>query len=426
MRWALVIMVLVCAAAGVAAPAGKKPRALPALPVRFELVSDQVDVATIHGWNTCRLLKLDGALYASGLAARAEDDKTDNWAAQKGIVFRRSDDGKWRRIAGGLPRIYTWAAGAEGTVWAVAPSWYTNTHTYRSGKGPDFSAGAFKKVYDGTCSYEGVGASPEGNFLLLHAKSSNMKAGTANAIVAAFWEQAAGKWHYSELPTPEGRYGYAGVIVRGNKALAVLQSSMEDPAANPEPPHYSWRHVRLARCDDLTKGVWVSRRWLAPAYGATSLYDLVAAPDGCAYLSYLHAGADTREALAKTPARHYIARIHDDLSTEVFATGLQLDAARLVLDSKGGWHIVARPALGGNLHLWTLDAATGFTAVKEYDLPGTESLKGYVLHTLNPGRFGGQDDGDTIHIMSTNILRAPEGGKLNRAELWHAYFKLPS
>ena len=55
--------------------------------------------------------------------------------------------------------------------------------------------------------------------------------------------------------------------MQGRSALAVLNSAIQDKNANPVPPHYSWRHVRLARCEDLTKGKWVNKPWLMPKYG---------------------------------------------------------------------------------------------------------------------------------------------------------------
>ena len=71
-------------------------------------------------------------------------------------------------------------------------------------------------------------------------------------------------------------------------------------------------------------------------------------------------------------------------------------------------------------------AAAGFRVVKEYELPGTDDLHGYVIHTLRPERFGGESDGDTIHLMTTRHIFGADKKKIRHAELWHAYFRLPS
>jgi hypothetical protein len=175
----------------------------------------------------------------------------------------------------------------------------------------------------------------------------------------------------------------------------------------------------LARCDDLTQGQWINQPWLMPEYGDTALQDLRVGPDGNAYLSYWHRSAASLEELAQIPLRHYIARLHEDLTTEVYPTGLEAEATRLVVDSQGKWFLVGRPKSGGNLHLWLLDSAHGFQATQEYELPGTDKLQGYVTHTLRPERFGGEGNSDTVHLLNCSYAS-------DHAQLWHACFNLPS
>jgi hypothetical protein len=215
-----------------------------------------------------------------------------------------------------------------------------------------------------------------------------------------------------------------GIILRGKRALAVLNSAIQDRKANPVPPHYSWRHVRLARSDDLTRGEWVQKPWLMPEYGGTGLQDLTVGPDGNAYLAYSHVSGSTYEETTRTPTRHYVARIGWDLATSVFPTGLDhAGATRLLLDRRGGWHLVGRA--GGLLHLWDLNASAEFRPTSEYVLPGTEKMEGYVIHTLRPERFGGASDGDTVHLLTAGYVKDAADPTKHYAQLWHCWFRLP-
>ena len=73
------------------------------------------------------------------------------------------------------------------------------------------------------------------------------------------------------------------------------------------------------------------------------------------------------------------------------------------------------------MHLWDLDVENGFQLSNERILVGTEDkLAGYVMNTLRPQRSGGEDDGNTIHL-----LNAAASDDENNAELYHAWFALP-
>ncbi|MSS71380.1 MAG: hypothetical protein EXS64_07810 [Candidatus Latescibacteria bacterium] len=391
------------------------------IPTRSELISRQVSATTIHGWQTCRLVRYESALYAS--AARPNPEAKHFWE-HEGVFFRRGPDGSWDEV-GGLPfNPYTMCVGADGTFWAVAPSSYGDCHVYRTA-GPK-ALTRFEEVHTGTCSYLGAGVGPEGNFLVLYAESGQSTAGDPNGVVAAFHDRTTDRWHRSRIETPEGRYGYEGIILRGRKALVVLNSSLTDPEhSDGKDTKYSWRHVRLARCDDLTKGEWVNRGWLMPQDGKTSLQDLIVGPDGGAYLSYSHVAAPSHEALMEVGrVPHCIARIHDDLSVDVFETGLNASSTRLIVDARGGWHIIGR-AGSGNLRLWDLDPEQGFRPGNERQLAGTEKIEDYVIHTLRPERFGGEGDVDTVHLMGTTCAPDPPGKERGDVELWHVSFRLP-
>jgi len=399
---------------------------MPALAVKLQMVCGNVSANTIHGWQSCRLVKFEGRLYATAGVIRPKEARGDMMGSDtSSLIFRREPDGKWRQVAAVKSRSYTWCVAPGGTFWIVGPTSYSSTKTIRTKTPKDL--GSFEEVYNKKASaYLGASVGAEGNFLLLHAESNQMEVFQPNAVIAAFYDREGGRWYRSRLKTPEGRYGYEGILLRGKTALAVLNSAIRDKNANPVPPHYNWRHVRLAKCDDLTKGQWVNKAWLIPKYGDTTLQDFIRGPDGLAYLAYAHRGGSrSQKETAKEPLLHNIARIQDDLQVKVFPTGIKAVSTRILIDSAKGWYVAGRPASGQNLRLWKVDERAGFKPVKEFELPGTDKLEGYVIHTLRPERFGGESDGDTVHLMTTKHVYTADRKTIDHAELWHAYFDLP-
>jgi hypothetical protein len=389
-----------------------------AVPTRLEKIAEGVSATTIHGWNTGRLVRQGGVLYAS--AALSNPKAAEYWD-HAGAFFRR-DEGHWKEV-GRLPfNPYTMAVAPDGTFWVVAPPSYTECRVFRSDVPGDLSK--FDEVHRGTCSYLGAALGPEGNFVVLYAESADSTAGTPNAVTADFHERASDRWYRSRIATPEGRYGYEGIVLRGKQAIAVLNSSLTDPDhSDAKGTRYSWRHVRLARCEDLTKGEWIESGWLLPQDGRTALQDLIVGPDGDLYLSYSHVAADSHAALLeieKVP--HRIARIHADLGVETFETGLQVGAARLLVDPNGGFHLVGRWGAGG-LRLWDLDRTKGFRAGESRELSGTDALEDYVVHTLCPERFGGESGGDTVYLLGTKSPPDPPGKERADVDLWLASFR---
>ncbi len=391
------------------------PRAVPS---RVEKIADAVSATTIHGWNTARLVRHGGVLFAS--AALSNPDASEYW--DHGGAFFRQDDGRWSEVARLPFNPYTMAVAPDGTFWVVAPPSYTECRVLRSRTPGDLAT--LEEVHRGTCSYLGAAVGPEGNFVVLYAESADSNAGSPNAVTAAFHEQATDRWHVSRIATPEGRYGYEGIVLLGKQAFAVLNSSLTDPDhADAKGTRYSWRHVRLARCDDLTKGDWIQSGWLLPQDGRTALQDLIVGADGDLYLSYSHVAASSHaELLEIAQVPHRIARIHADLTVESFETGLQVGAARLLVDPSGGFHLVGRWGAGG-LRLWALDRANGFRAGAPREITGTDPLEDYVVHTLCPERFGGEGGGERVYLLGTRSPPDPPGKERADVELWLASFR---
>ena len=114
----------------------QSPSAAPrVVPTRVEKIAEGVSVTTIHGWNTCRLVRHGGVLFAS--AAVSNPRAAEYW--DHGGAFFRRDDGRWKEV-GRLPfNPYTMAVAPDGTFWVVAPSSYTDCRVFRSRAPGDFS-----------------------------------------------------------------------------------------------------------------------------------------------------------------------------------------------------------------------------------------------------------------------------------------------
>jgi hypothetical protein len=394
----------------------------PAIPTVLERISEEQWPSVIHGWHANRILKVKGTLYAIGLlpAPAGRDERFGT----RGTFYRRDADGNWTEIGSGLSHLYSALAGPDGRLWGVSNSGYDNFTLSRSVSPGD--ATEWETVHTGVNFYSGAGMSPEGNVLAIYAETQDFDRGKYNSLITAFYDRETDRWYRSGIPTPEGRYGYVGIILRGRRGFAVLNSALRDAEANPVPPHYTWRHVRLAYCDDLRRGRWTVKAWLMPAYGSTTLQDLIEGPDGAAYLAYSHVGGATRAEIGGRPALHYIARITMDrrLKVTVSSTHLAVSSSRLFVSSQGSWFVAGRPAGGTTLWLYELDPSSGFLATERRELPGTDVLQGYMIYPLRPERFGGEGDGDVVHLVSAEQLPAGEG-RPERAVLWHAAFRLP-
>jgi len=394
--------------------------------VTVERVAEEVDPGTIHGWNTGRLFKLDGALYfAANEVNPLAADPQAHWR-NHGLIFRRElkADGGWEQIADIEPRVYTSCIDHLGRFWTASPRHFNYVTLWRSG--PEMDLEHFTRCYDGTCAYLGMGIDASGNHLFIHTEDANQMPRFPNAMIAVFYEAATDSWHMSRIETPEGRFGYVGIVVRGRRAIALLQSTQLDPAAEPKPPHYNWRLLRLARCDDLTQGEWHQQPWLMRAFGRTRPSDMTVAPDGSIVIAYQHRGGDdSYEATQARPFELHIAQISDDLSVTTHEPGMDAESMRLFVGSDGRWYAVGRPTGQERLHLWRLDQADGFKPTAEWDLPGTEKIKGSVVHTLRPDRFGGEADGDTVHLVTSGQARVAFDDSTDHLDLWHARFDLP-
>jgi len=393
----------------------------------IEQVAEAVSPGTLHGWHSSRLLKFDGALYFMASKICSEGLPVDSDAAARTLVFRRDLSGgdAWDEIADIPQRCYTSVVDPRGRMWAFHPWDFNRITVYRSGPGMDLET--FVPCYDGTCFYGGTGVDATGNCLILHSEDTNHMPRFPNRMMAAFYDAETDSWHRSRMETPEGRFGYVGIVLHGRSATAMLQSTIYDPTAAPSHNGYNWRLIRLARCEDLRKGAWVQRPFLMPAFGETHLYDMIEGPDGQTYISYKHRGGEESfEAIADDPKPTFITRVHDDLSTDVYELEMDASATRLFIDSAGQWYMVGHLPDTETLHLWRLDPEGGFKPTAEWVLNGTESLRGHILHTLRPERFGGEGSGDTVHLVTAARHADYEPGEEHPVTIWHGRFDLPS
>jgi hypothetical protein len=259
----------------------------------------------------------------------------------------------------------------------------------------------------------------------MHAEDTNHTPRFPNAMIAVFYDSPTDSYHLSRIPTPEGRFGYVGVLMNGREATALLQSTQYDPRVEPHKPHYNWRLLKLVQCQDLTKGEWKERWVLRRSYGQTGMSDMLRGPDGEIYIACRHRGGDkSYEETQESPFEFHVIRVSGDLSIETSLPGIEVESARLFFDQRGSLYAVGRDA--GLLHLWRLDPENGMKATAHWPLPGTEKLTGGIIHTLRPERFGGENDGGTVHLVTSNPDPGGFGSTVRELELWYARFDLPA
>ncbi len=128
--------------------------------------------------------------------------------------------------------------------------------------------------------------------------------------------------------------------------------------------------------------------------------------------------------LAETP--RYIVHIHEELTTDVYPTGIRAGSTRLFLDTKGRCVLLGRTPDGGNLRLWELCPQHAFEPVREYVINNTASFEACVVHILCPARFAGESDKNRIQILCSRVPKNEDGKDREYAELWYTEFDLPS
>jgi len=395
--------------------------------VTIEQIAPEVGSATFHGWNTGRLVKTGGALWFAANLPMPDDADGSDWTVQRTQMYRRDlsePDGAWELAADIHPRTYTCCVDNQGRFWSISPKHFNYITLWRSGANMDLDD--LVRCYDGTCAYLGMGVDRvSGSHLLIHTKDTNHMPRFPNPMICVFYDAATDAWRVSQIEMPEGRFGYVGIIVRGRKALVLLKSTQYDEVVEPNDPHYNWRMLKLARCDDLMEGQWVTEPFLMPKFGHTRMCDMMERPDGRVLLAYRHRGGDeSYEATQAMPITFRVSVFGDDLKATTFEPDIDVEGGRMFLGSDGQWYFVGRSAESEALRLWRLDEANGYEPTAEWELPGTEILKG-MLHTLRPDRFGGDDDGDTVHLATSDIPGVPFGDYRDRVGLVYARFDLP-
>ncbi len=395
--------------------------------VTIEQVSPEVGSATLHGWNTCRLIKTDGALWFVANKPTPDGDDGSNWLVQRTLMYRRelSAGGQWELAADIEPRTYTCCVDNQDRFWSISPKHFNYITLWRSE--PNMDLDTLVRCYDGRCAYLGMGVDRvSGSHLLIHTEDTNHMPRFPNPMICVFYDAETDSWRVSQIDMPEGRFGYVGIIVRGRKAVVLMQSTQYDPVVEPNDPHYNWRLLKLARCDDLMEGKWVTKPLAMRTFGQSLPSDMVEMPDGKILIAYKHRGGDdSYEATQEQPYAFTISIVSPDLSFDTFTPDLDIEAGgRVFLGSDNRWYLVGKPTDGEALRLWRLDADNGFEPTAEWLLPGTEVLKS-MLHTLRPDRVGGEDDGDTVHLATSDTPGVPFGDSRDRFAIMHASFDLP-
>lgn len=389
----------------------------------IELIRNPVNTCTIHGWNTGRLFRQDGTLYFAANVPRPSGNDDADWAQDRGLIFHRPEGAdRWEERAEIPPRFYTGCVDGDGRCWIVDPQEFSRVKLWRTRAAMNFEK--LDLMYQGTCAYLGAGVSPDNSFLFMHAEDTNHTVRFPNAMIGVYYDRPTDSYHLSRIETPQGRFGYVGIIQTGRKAIALLQLTQYDPEVEPNEPYYNWRMIKLVRCDDLIEGKWTEQPVLERAFGQTQMQDMMRGPDGMIYTSCKHRGGDeSYEVTQELPFTNRIIRVAEDLSFETFFPDIDSDSTRLFFDSRGHMYAVGRN--GGILHLWKLDIDDGMKVTSHWPLEGTEKMAGGIMHTLRPERFGGEGDGDTIHLATSNPDPGGFGSTVRELELWYTRFELP-
>lgn len=266
--------------------------------------------------------------------------------------------------------------------------------------------------------------------MTMHATNNNHHGDTDNSVAAAFYEASTGKWYPREgWPTPDGRNGYHRMLVNGRSAIGVCQRAVYESssryAAWGKDYTGTWRKITLFACDDLTSAPWRMRRyWLDPQFGATMIWDIFRGPDGHAYVAYDHAYAETYET-SNIPSTLHIARIHEDLSAEVFDLGIANEGGRPcpLFDRNGNWYLSYWDKNDACNMLLKLDPAHGFKPVSRYVLGDAETPM--VLYVLRPEQFGGETIIDDTARYISRTYRPQGEGHYPLIDVVYGEFELP-
>jgi hypothetical protein len=371
-----------------------------------EKISEAASGCSVHGWHSSRLVKYQGTIYAIVVTGEVES----------GAIMRRDKHGAWTQVAQLPYEPYTLMVDPLGRFWVLGYG-PRSCQVYRSGEKGDLSR--WEKVYEADGASHGhsaAGMSPEGNVLVMH--QGGKKGGIA--CTAAFYDAQTDTWHESKItgtPEIERRYAYEAIMMHGKEATVVMGSYK---AYGPDGNSYNvvgpdansgkmglWRYIRVARCQDLTKGQWEHKLIAGKRWGQSTLTDVYQARDGRIYLTYRTRGGETQEEFDKDSMRPYLAVIGRDLSVEIKALDYLPGGARFHVDSTGRFRLVGER--NKELRVWDADLSNELVLSNERRLPGIEMFTGYMLHTLRPQRFGGEGDDNFIYVYSTDTRDKPQG-----------------
>ncbi|MFA6134809.1 MAG: hypothetical protein WC869_12405 [Phycisphaerae bacterium] len=384
------------------------------IPTTLQKISDSVKDGTIHGWHTSKLVRYGGALYAIATVA---DEKDPN--KSRGILYRRDKDGSWVEARRLNYEPYVLMVDPKGRFWILGRPTEELCEMYRSDPDADFAH--WERMYVVRSTHPGAAISPEGNILFMWAHGRQ-------GISAAFYDAATDMWHTSSIggiPEIERRYGYEAIFLRGKSALVVMQSyNAFAPDGNSAQSPGSWRYVRLARCEDLTRGPWEQKALVENLWGVTYLFDAYQADDGKTYLSYYTRGGKTKEEFEKG-GHGYLATIGKGLDVDIKPVDYPSGKTKFLVDSAGRWTLMG--IRNNEIHLWDLDVSSGLTLSNERRLADGDAnnFAGYVIHTDRPQRFGGESDKENFYLLSTGQPETGAPKDRSKVPLWFLSFPIP-
>ncbi|MBI2191159.1 MAG: hypothetical protein HYU36_04165 [Planctomycetes bacterium] len=411
-------------------PASSSVASLSTHPAQWELIGRGQDIGAVHNGHAGRIFKWNGRLFARGA---------------NGVYAERLDDGSWRHSR--EPFGYVSFLDPQGRLCGFDSSYdYSRWHTLRRAPVAGVIEG-FQVVRDDLApGYSGGGIDTRGNMLLVAGAQSERWWSCETYQPATHYAANTGRtpvhWHFYDAPTDQwtdgiiwkdSLFSYHMVLVQGRRAFMV---DIEDHMAG-EPTPTNWHNARFTRLhlhatEDATEGFWDlypvrenENGWVIPqGLGMDSR--------GRLFILYAH---DERRWMDTPPNRLELALFDPGSRSFSFVDLGPGGHGQVFLDERGRYHLLSFESayFCRNVHTPMVYRVSPGPDPADWSSPvvieGSDRL-GEHIFTLDPNRFGGEGNDDTVHlwVIKPTFPFAPDDYPyndlpgINDAEVYHVAF----